>query len=154
MTDIGFNTKTKKFKQTGSSFDTTSPTSKKWPRVGGHRPATAPVDMAAFSGRRVTSSVSPKAFIRRGDGSKLPNLRRESKKKSPCVRIAGNRVRIHQIPNLDFFTSEVIYPFKFFTRERTRSSGKSTLKSWISITTCQSSLVGYEKLNIPTVCCH
>lgn len=69
--DVPFNEKKTILKESGSSFDMTSPMSKRWARVGGHRPQTAPVDLAAFSSHTPTKRLTPKEFMTRGGGTKM-----------------------------------------------------------------------------------
>lgn len=83
--DVPFDHKKVVQKESGSSFDITSPMSKRWARVGGHRPATAPVDIGAFSKHTPTRKMTPKEFLTRGDGAKLWTTRA----KTPSPKKSG-----------------------------------------------------------------
>lgn len=87
--DVPFDHKKFVQKESGSSFDITSPHSKRWARVGGHRPSTAPVDSSAFSRHTPTKRFSPKDFLTRGDGAKMfTRSKSPTKKKSPLRKVS------------------------------------------------------------------
>jgi len=102
--DVPFKEEKNIQRETGSSFDITSPACKRWPRVGGHRPSTAPVDLAAFSQHTPTKRLTPKEFMTRGDGAKMFHTRSRSrspkKKKNTLPKVS--KLKRANPPNSEF----------------------------------------------------
>merc|ERR1711881_583318 len=101
--DVPFKEEKNIQRETGSSFDITSPACKRWPRVGGHRPSTAPIDLGAFSQHTPTKRLSPKEFMTRGDGARMFRTAKSpssSTKKSKLPKVA--KMARANPPNTEF----------------------------------------------------